>query len=108
MQAKKVRRVQSAFEMFNRMMQTPGKAELTLTELRVSISTCPACHLSVLSQHIQSDVPAVLQKWRSGLTQVPVDVVYCAMTCRCARMLWFHKFLCESSKHVSDCNGLLH
>ena len=36
MQAKKVRRVQSAFEMFNRMMQTPGKSELTLTELRVS------------------------------------------------------------------------
>lgn len=36
LQAKKVRRVQSAFELFNRMMQTPGKAELTLTELRVS------------------------------------------------------------------------
>ena len=36
MQAKKVRRVQSAFELFNRMMQTPGKSELTLTELRVS------------------------------------------------------------------------
>jgi len=34
-QAKKVRRVQSAFELFNRMMQTPGKSELTLTELRV-------------------------------------------------------------------------
>lgn len=41
MQAKKVRRVQSAFEMFNHMMQTPGKSELTLTELRVSISTLP-------------------------------------------------------------------
>ena len=37
MQAKKIQRVQSAFEMFNRLMQTPGKSELTLTELRVSI-----------------------------------------------------------------------
>lgn len=42
LQAKKVRRVQSAFEMFNRMMQTPGKSELTLTELRVSCHCCGA------------------------------------------------------------------
>ena len=40
MQAKKVRRVQSAFELFNGMMQTPGKSELTLTELRVRQNFC--------------------------------------------------------------------
>ena len=46
-QAKKVRRVQSAFELFNRMMQTPGKSELTLTELRVRPLN-PACITAVL------------------------------------------------------------
>lgn len=35
LQVKKVNRLQDAFGLFNRMMQTPGKAELTLTELRV-------------------------------------------------------------------------
>lgn len=44
LQAKKVRRVQSAFEMFNRMMQTPGKSELTLTELRVSDALARMSH----------------------------------------------------------------
>ena len=34
---KKVSRLQDAFGLFNRMMQTPGKAELTLTELRVRL-----------------------------------------------------------------------
>lgn len=38
LQVKKVSRLQDAFGLFNRMMQTPGKAELTLTELRVSDS----------------------------------------------------------------------
>ncbi len=46
-QAKKVRRVQSAFELFNRMMQTPGKSELTLTELRVRPLN-PACITAML------------------------------------------------------------
>lgn len=46
-QAKKVKRVQSAFELFNRMMQTPGKSELTLTELRVSPLN-PACITAML------------------------------------------------------------
>lgn len=44
LQAKKVRRVQSAFEMFNRMMQTPGKSELTLTELRVCLPLACMSH----------------------------------------------------------------
>ena len=71
MQAKKIRRVQSAFEMFNRMMQTPGKSELTLTELRVSIP------LAIPRWHVESnDLEAVvLHQWRSSLAQVSVDDV---------------------------------
>ena len=35
MQAKKVRGIQTAFKLFNRIMRVPGRGELTLVELRV-------------------------------------------------------------------------
>ena len=35
LQAKKVRGVQAAFKLFNRIMRVPGKGELTMVELRV-------------------------------------------------------------------------
>ena len=34
-QAKKVRGIQAAFKLFNRIMRVPGRGELTLVELRV-------------------------------------------------------------------------
>ncbi len=36
-QAKKVRGVQTAFRLFNRIMRVPGKGELTMVELRVRV-----------------------------------------------------------------------
>lgn len=42
-QAKKVRGVQTAFRLFNRIMRVPGKGELTMVELRVRLSPTPVC-----------------------------------------------------------------
>ncbi|KAL3155667.1 hypothetical protein ABBQ32_012695 [Trebouxia sp. C0010 RCD-2024] len=58
LQAKKIRRVQSAFDMFNRMMQTPGKAELTLTELRNFLTSVGRA---------ESDTAAIANGFKQGL-----------------------------------------
>ena len=41
-QAKKVRGIQAAFKLFNRIMRVPGRGELTMVELRVSCPHCPS------------------------------------------------------------------
>ncbi len=51
-QAKKVRGVQTAFRLFNRIMRVPGKGELTMVELRVrgdALSAPPCCTLDLLA-----------------------------------------------------------
>ena len=45
-QAKKVRGVQTAFQLFNRIMRVPGKGELTMVELRVRPPACAAPQLT--------------------------------------------------------------
>lgn len=78
LQAKKVRRVQSAFELFNRMMQTPGKSELTLTELRNFLSS---------SGRGEGDIAAIVNGFKQGLQKQTVATLNFAEFIQCYQWL---------------------
>ena len=90
-QAKKVKRVQSAFELFNRMMQTPGKSELTLTELRVR-SLNPAC----ITEMLDFTVPLP--------HLVPVELMFTFFPCSCCCHCFSPcKYLCCLHQQAMAC-----
>lgn len=78
LQAKKIRRVQSAFELFNRMMQTPGKSELTLTELRNFLSS---------TGRSDADIAAIVNGFKQGLQKQTVATLNFAEFIQCYQWL---------------------